>query len=331
MPFRIKVTLAILLALLSVAVIGPLILPLPRLENTVPAAQLADPDSHFIEVGDLTVHYKTSSLPRNDEGLVFVLLHGFGSSTHSWKQVVEPLGALGWALAFDRPAFGLTERPRRSEWRGKQNPYSSDAQVDLTVGLMDVLGIKRAILVGNSSGGAIAIKVALEHPGRVAGLILVDAAVYQGGAPPAWSRPLLYTPQLNRLGPLFMRQFAGRTGLTFLQSAWSDPERIDDETYRAFGRQFRVKDWDRALWELSRASREPRLVADLVRVEVPALVISGADDKIVPPNLSERLAKDLPQATLAIFDSCGHLPQEECPEAFLEVTRSWLGEQGFLR
>jgi pimeloyl-ACP methyl ester carboxylesterase len=252
-----------------------------------------------------------------------VLLHGFGSSTYSWQAVLDALAERGFVVDFDRPAFGLSERPMPGEWQG-QNPYTPEAQVELTVGLMDALGLERAVLVGNSSGGAVALQGALEHPERVSALVLVDAAVYRGGGPPAWSRWLLSTPQLNRLGPLFMRQLGGSPGETFLEAAWSDPGKIDEATREAYRKPLQVENWDRALWELSKASHEPRLAERLGEVSVPALVIYGADDRIVPPALSERLASELPEGSAAELSGCGHVPQEECPEAFLARLESWL-------
>ena len=94
---------------------------------------------------------------------------------------MEPFSQLGTVIAFDRPAFGLTERPL--EWEG-QNPYSPEAQVELVIGLLDHFGVDQAILVGNSAGGTIAMQAALTYPERVSALVLVDPAVYNGGGAP---------------------------------------------------------------------------------------------------------------------------------------------------
>ena len=68
------------------------------------------------------------------------LLHGFAASTFSWREVLPSLAQWGRTVAFDRPAFGLTERPLPETWQGNwttQNPYTLDAQVDLTLGVTD--------------------------------------------------------------------------------------------------------------------------------------------------------------------------------------------------
>lgn len=229
---------------------------------------------------------------------------------------MQPLSEVGTVLAFDRPAFGLTERPL--EWEGR-NPYSPRSQVEMVVGLLRELDLDQdVILVGNSAGGTIAMQTALEHPDLIRGLVLVDAAVYSGGGSPAWIRPVLHTPQMNRVGVLLARTIANR-GEDFLRSAYHDPSRVTNDVLQGYRRPLQVDDWDRALWELTKASYPLNLDQKTAQIEVPTLVITGDDDRIVPTEDSVRLAQDIPGAQLEVLPDCGHLPQEECPGAFLDV------------
>ncbi len=243
-----RIILTLLGLVLAVLLLGPFLVPVPPLEGTVPPEQLADPDSRFVEVNGIRVHYKVAG-----EGEpVLILLHGFAASTFSWREVMAPLAQGRTVIAFDRPAFGLTGRPMPGEWQG-ESPYSTAAQADLTVGLMDALGIERAILVGNSAGGTVAVLTALRYPERVEALVLVDAAIYQGG-PPAWLAPLLRTPQMRHIGPLIARRIQA-WGEEFARSAWHDPSGITPEVWAGYTRPLRAENWDRALWELTAASR----------------------------------------------------------------------------
>jgi pimeloyl-ACP methyl ester carboxylesterase len=302
--------------LLLLVLIGPFLIPIPPLEGTVPVQALADEDSRFVEVNGLQVHYKEDGQGEP----TLILLHGFASSVFSWREVREPLAQYGRVVAFDRPAFGLTERPTR--WQGA-NPYAADNQADLTVALMDRLGIEQAILVGNSAGGTVAARSALDHPDRVKALVLVDAAIYQGGGSPAWVRPLLNTPQARRIGPLLMRRIQN-WGLDFARSAWHDPSKISEEVWEGYTKPLQAENWDRGLWELFASSRESDLASQLDQLNLPVLVISGDDDRIVDTQLSVRLAEHIPGAKLVIVPDCGHVPQEECPEAFLEAVEGFL-------
>jgi pimeloyl-ACP methyl ester carboxylesterase len=289
------------------------------LENTQPPEALAEPDSRFIEINDLEVHYK-----QQGEGEpVFILLHGFGASTFSWREVMAPFSQYGTVIAYDRPAFGLTERPLA--WEGV-NPYSEEGNIKLLLGLMDALEIEEAILVGNSAGGTLATAFTLEHPEYVKALIEVDAAIYQTMPDSRLLDWLLNTPQMDQIGPLISRRLAGRSGEDFIQRAWSDPDLIEQnpEILAGYRKPLSAENWDRALWEHTRAADAPDLVGRLDQIQVPTLVISGEDDQIVPAENSQRLAGEIPGASLVIIEDCGHLPQEECPNAFMSAVEEFM-------
>ena len=314
-----RIALIVTGAFLAVILVGPFLVPIPPLENTVAPEQLADPDSRFVEVEGLEVHYKTTG--EGDPALI--LLHGFGASTFTWREVMEPLADVGTVIAFDRPAFGLTERPL--SWEEGENPYTPDAQVELLMGLMDQFDVANAVLVGNSAGGTVAVHAALTHPDRVSALVLVDAAIYSGGGAPSWIRPLLKTPQADQLGPLLARQIEAQ-GDAFIEGAWHDPDKITPEIRTGYRKPLRVENWDRALWELTKVSRDLDLEERLGELTMPSLVITGDDDRVVPTEQSIRLARELPRAELVVIPNCGHVPQEECPEPVLEAVEGFLGD-----
>ena len=164
---------------------------------------------------------------------------------------------------------------------------------------------------------------ALAHPERVQALILVDAAVYAGGGAPAWSRPLLKTPQMNHLGPLISRQIQTR-GKEFIELAFHDPTKITPDIFIGYQKPLQVKDWDKALWLLTVASAESGLEKRLANFTMPILVITGDDDRIVPTEQSLRLAKEIPNAILSVIPQTGHLPQEESPKDFMQAVTEFL-------
>jgi pimeloyl-ACP methyl ester carboxylesterase len=307
-----RVALILIGIVLLAVLVGPYLIPIPSLEDTVPPEQLAGPDSRFIEVDGLRVHYKT--LGQGEPTLV--LLHGFAASVFTWREVMGPLAELSTAIAFDRPAFGLTERPLPGEtWQGK-SPYTREAQADLTVALMDELGVEKAVLVGNSAGGTIAVLTALRHPERVEALVLVDPAIYSSGGTPGWLRPLLRTPQMRRIGPLFARAIRN-WGEDFGRSAWHDPSKLTPEIWDGYKKPLQAENWDRALWQFTLDSHPLGLAEQLDQIQMPVLVITGDDDRIVPAEQSVRLAGELPKAELVVIPDCGHIPHEECPESCL--------------
>ena len=126
---------------------------------------------------------------------------------------------------------------------------------------------KQAVLVGNSAGGRLAVQAALSQPERVSALVLVDAAIYTGrGQSFGILRPLVFTPQMDRLGPFFARSLAGEQGDEFLRTAWHDPGKITAEIMAGYRKPLRVDNWDRALWEFTKVgSGSEDLTQRLVR------------------------------------------------------------------
>lgn len=301
------------------ALLGPYFIPVRPLKDTVSAEELADPDSQFASINGLRVHYKTAG-----EGQpALVLLHGLAASTFTWREVMKPLAEHGTVIAFDRPAFGLTSRPLAGRWLGR-NPYSPEAQADLTVALLDHLGIQQAILIGSSLGGMVATLTALRYPDRVQALVLVDPAIYFH-ALPAFLRPILRSPQMRRIGPLLARALAARYQ-TAINLAWHDLTKVNPDIITGYLQPTRVHHWDRALWEFAMAHRPLNLAAHLHHIHQPVLIITGDDDRVIFTRQSIRLAQAIPQAELAIIPSCGHLPHEESPAEFLDVVLPFLAK-----
>jgi len=314
-----KITLIVITTMLVLLLAGPFLVPVPALADTQPARSLADPDSQFININGITVHYKQMGSGEP----VFILLHGFGASTFSWREVMGPLSAYGTVIAYDRPAFGLTERVL--DWEG-ENPYTQESNLQLLLGLMDALAVDEAILIGNSAGGTVATAFTLAYPERVQALIEVDTAIYQTMPDSALLNWLLRTPQIDHIGPLFARRLAGSQGEDFIKSAWHDPGKLEanPEITAGYRRPLMVENWDRALWEHTKAAQAPDLADQLDQIQVPTLVVTGDNDRIVPVENSLRLAKDIPGATLAVLEKCGHLPQEECPDDFMDAVDQFL-------
>lgn len=289
-----------------------------RPAQTAPEA-FADPDSRFVAVNGVRIHYKSTGQGEP----VLLLLHGSFLSLYSWREVLPALGRVATVIAFDRPAFGLTARPIPATTR--THPYSPEDQADLAIALLDQLRVSRAILVGNSTGGTIALLAALRHPSRVQALVLADAMVYSGYAVseiPAWVRPAL--PVLRPLGVLLLRTVVSRALNTLIRSLWYDRSRVTPGILARYRVILQMENWDRALWELTCASHALDLETQLARVRVPVLVITGDQDRAVHTAESVRLADALPNTELVVIPNCGHLPQEECPERFVQAVTDFI-------
>ncbi len=296
-----------------IACVGPFLIPVTPLEGTVTEAELADPDSKFIEVNDVTIHYKEQGSGET----TYILLHGFGASVFSWREVMDDFASLGRVIAYDRPAFGFTERPMPETWT--TNPYGMEANIELLRGLMDALDIRTAILVGNSAGGGVATAFALRYPERVEALILVDPGLGGGRGPqfPDWALPLMRTPQMRHIGPLLVRDIAEEGDETILR-AWSNPLNVTAEIFDGYHKPLQAENWDRALYELNFAPPYPELRPMLPELRTTTFIIAGADDRLIRSWYFEAVAAEIPGASLVLIPQCGHVPHEECPDAFMQ-------------
>ncbi|MDI9609555.1 MAG: alpha/beta hydrolase [Candidatus Verstraetearchaeota archaeon] len=315
---RKKILISSLAVILILFFVVPFLIPIPPLTGTFPPDRLGKSDSRFVEVNGIKVHYKIYGAGEP----VFILMHGFGAYSFSFDPVIRQLSEYGTVIAFDRPAFGFTERPILDTWGGP-NPYTNEFAADLAVGLMDELGVDKAILVGHSAGGAVAILTYYRHPERVSALVLEDAAVYGGGAP--WYIGLfLWLPQVQRLGPLLVRGIAGDSGISTIYLAWHDDSKITPDTIEGYRRPLMAEGWDYALWQFTLASGRTDLKSNLSKISVPVLVMTGSEDKIVPPANAIQLSEDIPGSTLVVIPDCGHIPHEECPLEFLDAVMAFL-------
>lgn len=287
--------------------------------------RLADPDSQFLDANGFRIHYK-----RLGSGpTLILLLHGSFLSLRSWSQVMQPLAEQATVVAFDRPVCGLTSRPLP---KGKGDAlYSADAQSDLVATLIDKLGFAQAILIGNSTGGTIALLTALRHPARVRGLVLVGPMIYSGYATSQVPAPMLAV--MKGLRPLFSRIMKVMIAKLYdkaIRKFWFRQERLSDAMLATIKADFMVGPWDQAFFELFLATRHLGLDTRLQSLQLPALVVTGEHDRAVKPEESVRLANELPGAALEIITDCGHLPQEERPDAFVTAVKTFLHQPGLL-
>jgi len=231
-------------------------------------------ESRFVECRGFRLHYRMTG---SGEGPFMLLLHGSFLSMRSWYSVVRPLSEMGTVVVLDRPAFGKTSRPVPSRSNGVS--YAPEAQSDMIAEFLGMLGIEKAILVGNSTGGTLAMLTALRHPERVSGLVLVDAMIYSAYA--ASGVPRLMKPMLKAASPLFaqlMRLLINKFFDRLLLSFWNDPERLNAATLAGYRSDLMQGNWPRGFWEVFLETHHLHLDEKLGSISVPVLVMTGEHD-----------------------------------------------------
>ena len=279
------------------------------------------PEKRFIEVNGFKVHYRMAGTGKP----LVVLLHGSFLSLRSWRLVFDELAKTTTVLAFDRPAFGYTSRPLPSKTTGVS--YTPEAQSDLVIALMKKLGFRKAVLVGNSTGGTLALLCALRYPQHVEGVVLAGAMIYSGYA--TSEVPAFMKPGMKAMTPLFsllMKFLITRLYDRNIRGFWHNKERLGDTVLAEFRSDLMHDNWSRAFWELFLETHHLQLEKRLKTMSLPSLIITGEHDLTVKTEESIRLARELPHAELVVVPDCGHLPHEEQPEAFLVAVRKFLNK-----
>ena len=313
MKLRTKVILG---TLLGAVLIGPFAVPVETsgtLTKEQAAAELWGSKSQFVELAEHEVHLVTAGNPGSDR--LIVLMHGFGASAFSFRDVLEPLSEHGFVVAYDRAAFGFTERPETWEL----NPYSAQGQLQVIDELISLYGEgKEVFLLGHSAGGSLAAGYALDNSEKLAGLILEAPAIYTSGGTPAWFNWIYDIPQIDHLGPIAVSSIA-TSGLELLDRSYNDPSAITEETLAGYTAPLKIIGWERAFWEFNKSPRSIDVASRIDELTLPVLVITGDNDLVVPTDDSIRLAGELPSAELLVIPQTGHLPNEEKPRDFAQA------------
>ena len=261
-------------------------------------AHWANAESRFLEIDGMQVHYR-------DEGTgpPVVLLHGNSASLHTWDGWTAELRGRHRVVRVDLPGFGLTgPSPTRD--------YRISTYVRFVELLLDRLAASRCVLAGNSLGGAIAWRFALEHPSRVGALVLVDPLGYplRGSGQPLAFRVARWPV----ISTLLVQLDPRRLVVDGVDRVYGDPSRIRpgvvDRYYELAlrpGNRTAFIDGTRTLFE-----DDSVLIKN---IRTPTLVLWGARDRLIPVEAAHRFAADIPGARLIVYDDLGHVPMEEDP------------------
>jgi len=315
----------VVLAIGAAVVLPLLMIPAGTLAPTGSTRAAATPDSRFLTIPfpgtqGLEVHYLERPAAAGAGERSFLLLHGFTFNSFTWGAVLDPFAALGRTVAYDQLPYGLSAKPLPGDWSAA-DPYAKESAIAQVGAVMQGLGLEQVILVGNSSGGTLALEAALAYPQQVSGLILVAPWVH--AQRPTIPAAVAQLPQLQRISLAIARKLGDPT---LLEYSYQDPSRVTAARRDQAIIHTRVANWDLAWGALLDRSLSSAVdISDrLAQVQVPVLLITSDQDKLVKPEDTRRVAAALPHATLKVLPGCGHVPQEECPQAFMAAVTEWL-------
>jgi pimeloyl-ACP methyl ester carboxylesterase len=281
-------------------------------------ARWAPPPSDFIEVKGQVVHLRDQG-PRADPEPI-VLLHGTGSSLHTWEGWAGTLQRTRRVITFDLPGFGLTG-PFSGQYA--RDDYRGDTYARFVLDLLDTLRVPRAVIGGNSLGGEVAWRTLTLAPQRFTRLVLIDSSGYAlaPDSVPIGFR-IARVPVLNRIGEVLLPRSLVAASVA---NVYGDPSRVSEALVDRYF-ELTLREGNRRALGLRLQQLEPGAqVARLATITQPTLVLWGGRDRLIPPATAQRFGADIRGARVVVFDELGHVPQEEDAARTLQPLLEFLG------
>jgi pimeloyl-ACP methyl ester carboxylesterase len=277
------------------------------------------PAGRFIEVDGVRLHYV-----ENGSGTPVVLLHGNGTRAEDFRGsgVLDRLAVDHRVVAFDRPGYGFSERPKNRTWTPQR-------QADLLIRAFERLGIDQPVVVGHSWGTLVALALGLDHSQRVRGLVLLsgyyyptmrpDVVLFAAPAIPVLGGVMRYTvsPLLGKLlMPLLLRQMFA-------------PSPVPESFRAAVPTALMLRPW-----QLRASAEEAGLMVPAAtslrrrygELRIPVRLIAGADDRVAHAERhSVQFHRDVPSTDLRVIPGLGHMvhyfAQDQVVEAVDALSR----------
>ncbi|MET3961995.1 pimeloyl-ACP methyl ester carboxylesterase [Marmoricola sp. OAE513] len=284
------------------------------------------PDATTVDVGGVPLRVRVSG---PEDGVPILLIHGIARSLEDWNEAQDLLAVDRRVISTDLPGFGYSRR-------GRERP-GLPAFGRAMVGLLDALGIEAPVhVMGNSLGGGVAMTLAVDHPGRVASVTLVNSVGF-GSEVNISPLPMTYgaLAALPGLAGRFGAK-AREAGAETIRDLFYDRTLATTEQFRHAGKLAKQADFRGTFLGTAATLGAPvvgvrngwrrELLRRFAATGIPVFVVWGDDDRILPPKHFEAAAAALPKARTHLFVDAGHMPQVEKAEEFAALVGAFVDQ-----
>jgi pimeloyl-ACP methyl ester carboxylesterase len=279
---------------------------------------------HTAQVDGLTVFYREAG-PK--DAPTIVLLHGFPSSSHMFRELIPHLSDKYHVVAPDYPGFGYSEAPAPDQY-----VYTFDHLADTVDHFLDQKGITKYSIYIQDYGSPIGFRLATRHPERVQAIITQNGNAYDEGLSPFWAEFLYpYWKDPNPTTEAKVRQLLtlDATKLQYLQG-FRNPDDVSPDSYLFDQSKLDRPGNDRIQLALFYDYRNnpplyPAWHKYLREKKPPVLVVWGKNDPVFSPAGAEAFLKDVPHAELHFLDT-GHFALEEDGSQIAKIIRAFLAK-----
>ena len=256
---------------------------------------------------------------QSGEGPTLLCIHGFASSSFTWRHIASAFADRFRVWTVDLLGHGLSPKPRGAD-------YSVHEQARLILNVIHEHDMRDLTIIGHSFGGGVSLRIAMDllgEPGRLRRLVLIGSVAFKQKLPPFVQ--VLRRPILGRVLPrLVSARMSGQRALNF---AYHDRSRIQPDQVEGWAAPLRLKGTHESLRRTALQilpENLDELTTRYSEVDVPALLVWGRHDRIVPMEIGERLDAALPDSRLHVLENCGHVPHEEIPGQTIEIIDGFL-------
>jgi len=284
----------------------------------------------FVHANGIRLHYVEAG-----QGFPVVLCHGFPELWYSWRYQIPALAAAGLrAIAPDLRGYGESDRPDEIE------AYDIHHLVGDVVGLLDALGLERAVLVGHDWGGIIVWMVAAMHPQRVERVVSLGVP-FKGrpGFPPTsvlqdrvdagdeTFRYVLVFQQPGRAERIFGEDLRGRLRRLY-EGVAARPDFLSEEDFNVYLESFRQNGLTGPLNYYRNIDLNWETTQHLADIMLPhaSLLLMADKDPVLRPSLAEGMERWVPHLRKEFIADCGHWIQQERPEEVNRFLLEFLGD-----
>lgn len=293
-------------------------------KNTLTIDKTYEVRHNQLEINGISIFYREAG---NPNAQTILMLHGFPSSSHMYRNIIDGLSDQYHIVAPDYPGFGLSDVPSPDEFE-----YTFDNISKISVDFINKLGIEKFYLMMQDYGGPVGMRIAANYPDRISGLIIQNANIYMEGLG-EWSIKIGAYAQNGQFKELeeFKSYLMSAEGVkTQYISGSKNPDAIDPISYltdNAFLDRTNVREIQSALFNNygTNFPKYPEWQSYLRTNQPKTLILWGKNDKYFSKTGGEAYQKDLKNVETHFFDA-GHFMLEEFPNESIELIRTFLSK-----
>ncbi len=252
-----------------------------------------------------------------------MLLHGVGTSSGEWSWVLPDLARNNLVYAIDLPGYDGSYEPP---------DYSPAYTASFVNSFLDAVGVERAVVVGNSFGGLVALHLAFSEPARVSALVLSDSAGLGRTVSPVLAAVTL--PGAGELARALAKtrlgayQRAVRRALLLFARPWQIPLKwVKDQYKLAQLPNFTDATLGSVRTVVGPMGQREVLLDRFPQLRMPTLIVWGIEDRVLPYSQAKDAIALVQDGSLELISNCGHLPHVEQPKRFVSTLGGFLSEQ----